>query len=142
VEANKRWVLTKLEKMGLGHFLLVRTKDNIIMPWAEVSEEERKAVSSTTEVIEEYCRKINTYLKRPNQLDTTIDYCMAMKNRRLVKNLMRFSPLNTKEFDDVVGFGYLLMARDAMFSLFDKIKKRAEQDRGIEAAFAAFSQAV
>lgn len=136
LEANKQWAVTKMKKLGLQKFLLLRQKDGSILPFEEG--EANMAVTSTDDTIEEYCRLINIYLRRPKG-PGEIDYCKLLKSTRLITNLMRFNPKRTKEFDDVVTFGYALIGMDAFSVLRDRLKKQEKKDEHIAAVFAAIT---
>lgn len=124
LEANKQWAVTKMKKMGLQRFLLLRQKDGSILPFEEG--ELNMAVTSTDDVINEYCRLLKSYLRWPKHADE-IDYCLLLKNPERIKNLMRFNPKRTTAFDDIVTLGLVMIAMDAFFVLRDRLKEEEKQ---------------
>lgn len=110
VEANKGWVITKLIKDGLRHFVLVRSTDGVIRPY--IPGEESTLTYTTDVIIETYCRLWALYIKAPKAVGVP-DYLKEYKSLKGLYQLMNFDPLNTKKFDLVVSGGLCLMARDA-----------------------------
>lgn len=112
VEANKGWLVTKLKKLGLQHFLLIKDKSTgMIRPYQEG--DELVLISTTTDMINEYCRAIARYIAKP-YMDGDIDWLKYIKSVRLLRQMMDFDPLNTKIYDMVVSFGYCRLAIEAM----------------------------
>lgn len=115
VEANKGWVVTRLKKDGLQNFLLLKDKKlGIIRPFQEG--DELTLINTTEDMINEYCRAIARYIRKPTAPDD-IDWLKTIKSDRLIQQLMNFDVQNTKKFDMVVSFGYCRMAIEALFAI-------------------------
>jgi hypothetical protein len=130
IEANKRWVMTKLKNMKLHNFLLVRQSDGTIQPFQYG--EANMSVSTTKELINDLCRLGNAYLKYP-QLPGEVDYCKVLKILSLIDQLMRFKPAKTQEFDEVMSFLYWLLAMEAFSAIKHLLFSLDQQDDGLAA---------
>jgi hypothetical protein len=127
IEANKGWLVTKIKKVGLQNFLLLKDKKTgVIRPYIEG--DELTLINTTDEMINEYCRAIARYLRKPN--DGEIDWLDYINSARLIEQLMNFDPMNTKIYDLVVSFGYWRLAVEALAY----VKHQREKERGYYSA--------
>lgn len=123
VEANKKWLVTRLKKDGLQNFLLLRKKDGSIGPYKDGDDD--KLVSTTHDLIDAYIRSIKKYMAEAKG-GVGIDYLSEIKSLRLLQQLSNFKPDNTKMFDLVVAFGLTRLAAES-FSVF---RNNQEEDDG------------
>lgn len=116
IEANKRWVITKLKEMKLQNFLLCRQNDGTITPYT--FGEKNMSVSTNKDVIDTICRLINRHYKYP-QMPGEVDNCLQVTDIDYIEQVMNFKPHKTKKYDMVMSDGYSLMALEA-FSAYEK----------------------
>jgi hypothetical protein len=139
IEANKAWVVTEFEKLGLQNFLLVRRADRTIVPY-NMNDDANIPITTTNDVIETYCRLGNSYLRVPVADD--IDYVMAMRSLRLIKQLMAFNPNDTKKYDLAVCFLLCLLAMHAFSAFYDELKKKEKALDSLSVAYNAIMDLV
>lgn len=125
VEANKKWLVTKLINEGLYNYLLLRKSDGTISPYKEG--DENKLVSTTHDLIDSIVRLIKRYTAEVVGQDAGIDYLKHIKSKRLLDQLGNFDPTNTKIYDLVMAFGYTRLAAES-FSIFKNSENVAEDD--------------
>lgn len=126
IEANKQWMVTKLVNMGLGNFLLLLQADGTIKPYK--LGEKNKAITSSTSVINNYCRSIDTWMKKPKQ-PGEVDYCIhGIKRKKMIGQLMNFNPNDPSPYDDVVSLGYCQLAQDSFAAIIEYLKQNAPDE--------------
>jgi hypothetical protein len=135
IEANKAWVVTAFEKLGLQNFLLVRLADRTIVPY-NLNNEENIPVATSGDIIETYCRLGNTYMRAPATKDD-VDYLMHCKSIRLMNGLMGFTPHDTKKFDLEVCFLLCLLAMYSFSAFAEELKRKHKKLDYLKQAFDA-----
>lgn len=121
VEANKKWVATKLIEDGLGRYMLVIDRsDGQIKPWNNkmytYNKEGNKIpnwglISSTSGGIDKNfaVRVISRYIAAPKNLEVDKDYGRTIKSERLLSQLESYSKEYDKLHDLVRAFGWALI---------------------------------
>lgn len=123
VESNKQWVITKLKKDKLHHFLLVVYPDGIIREFK--LNEDSKPVSATEERINNYIRAIKRFWREP-KTEGEVDYLKEAKSPILYEQAMNFDPKDTKRFDVAVAYGWYCVAYES----FNQLLEDKEKDEG------------
>lgn len=112
VEANRGWLVTSLIKRGFKKFLLLRDrKTGVIRPYKK--DDELDLINTTEDLINDYCRAIARYLRKPT-VEGEIDYLKFLKSRRGIAQLMDFDPYDTQKSDWVVAMGYMRLAIECL----------------------------
>lgn len=116
VEANVPEFATRLLSEGLGRFMLVKDKAGNYVIWSRwmgLAHEEDKQyhlIRTTSNsqdskiLLEIFVRLIKMFIQRPE--DGEKDYGMTIKDERVIKQLKKFDPLDTKLFDLIMAWGY------------------------------------
>lgn len=119
IEGNASYVATRLLEEGLGKFMLIKDENGIITTWKRwmglPNEKEKKyqlvritSNSATNkEMLEMIVRVIKNYIGTPAEGEK--DYGATIKSERLLRQIMDFSPLDTRLYDLVMAFGYTLL---------------------------------
>lgn len=115
VEANKKWVVTRLKNDNLHNYLLLLKPDGTIAPYKEGDDD--RLVNTTHSLIDAYIRAIKRYLAQVKNGGVGIDYLFYQKCLRILKQLVHFKADDTKKFDLVVALGLTRLAAEA-FSIF------------------------
>jgi hypothetical protein len=117
-EFNKPWVVKKLKDDGLQNFLLMRTKERSMEPYNSARKQFYISTqrSGGVDVIDEIIRAINVRLRRP-QTPNEFDRLTMVRSERLLEGLMRFTPTDTKRFDEVMCYGHNVLALDALINI-------------------------
>ena len=122
VEANVPEFATRLMMEGLGRFMIVKDKEGnfcIWERWMGLPKEEDKSYNlvrttgnspQTRETLESFVRLIKMVLTRPESGEK--DYGMAIKSERIMKQIMKVDPNDTKLFDLFMAWGYAELADD------------------------------
>jgi hypothetical protein len=122
IEGNSPYVFTRLMEEGLGYYLLVK-EDNggFFTTWKRYMglpnepDKKYKSIKITSNgtdktMMEALVRVIKNYIEKPSDGET--DYGKYIKSTRLLKQIMDFNPLDTRVYDLVMCFGWLLFALD------------------------------
>lgn len=114
VEANKKWVATKLIEDGLGRYMLVRNRDTgKIERWKPGMN--YGLISTETEDLETIVRLIARYITKPvADNDKWNNYLKTINSERLIDQLMSFTKERSKFADLVMGFGLTLMCMEVL----------------------------
>lgn len=136
LEGNAPYVFTRLMEEGLGHYLLVKDDNGgFFTTWkpymglpaqADKSYKSIKVTSNGTDktMIEALVRVIKNYIEKPIEGDR--DYGKLIKSIRLLKQLMDFNPLDTKVYDLVMCFGWLLFGMEIYIDM--QLAPRSDYD--------------
>ncbi len=75
------------------------------------------------EMLETLVRLIKNYIEKPEENEK--DYGKTIRSEKLLRQLMEFTPEDTKKYDLVMAFGYCLLAKelyvDSLFNTEDNI---------------------
>lgn len=122
VEANVPEFATRLMSEGLGRFMIVKDKEGnfcIWERWMGLPKEEEKSYHllrttgnspQTREMLESFVRLIKMVITKPERGEK--DYGMAIKSERIMKQIMKIDPNDTKLFDLFMAWGYCELADD------------------------------
>lgn len=124
IEANKKWLITKIKKEGLHHYLLLKQKNGSIEPYREGDEND--LVNTTVDLINAYCRAINKYWAKPKGNDP--DMIETIKSLALLQHGMNFDVNNTRLYDLIVSFGYWRLAVEAFTVWITEKRKNSDYD--------------
>lgn len=125
VEANVPEFATRLLAEGLGRFMMVKDKAGNYVIWSRwmgLAHEEDKQyhlIRTTSNsqdskvLLEIFVRLIKMFIQRPE--DGEKDYGMTIKDERVIKQLKKFDPMDTKIFDLIMAWGYAEFT-DEMYS--------------------------
>lgn len=127
VEANVPEFATRLISEGLGRFMLVKDKAGnyvIWTRWMGLAHEEDKqyhlirttANSPETRImLESFVRLIKMFIQKPE--DGEKDYGMTIKDERILKQLKKIDPTDTRLFDLFMALGYAMFTNDVYTGL-------------------------
>lgn len=112
-EGNKPWVTKKLKDDQLHNFIIIRTTEKLIMPYDHNNEAHQRLTTTVStrnlDVIEELCRAVNTYYRKPSKEDPT-DRMASLDSVRAIEQYMAFKPMNTKKTDLAMCAGLNIIA--------------------------------
>lgn len=134
VESNNKWVLKSLRDDKLHHFVILKDTKGVYRPFR--IGDEMHATSATTEVINDYCRKLNKWMA-PSRHEGDYDYIEALRRPKTIEQLMSFDPMDTKRYDSAVSLGWWRIGIEAIAEWI--AKNREDEGRydaeGIQTAF-------
>lgn len=122
IEGNASYVATRMLEEGLGNYMFVRDENGNITPWKRwmglPQEPEKKysliRITSNSalskDMLEALVRVIKNYIEKPE--DGAKDYGKTIQSERLLRQLMDFEPENTRLYDLVMAFGWMLLAKE------------------------------
>lgn len=124
VEANRKWVATKLIQDGLGRFLMVQRKDNgKYALWTPALEKDPVTgknnyglISADADALESIVRVISKYIVKPKEGDANLNYGATIKSERLLDQMSRFNKEKSKLFDLVMAFGWTLILMEILMT--------------------------
>jgi hypothetical protein len=134
VESNNKWVLKNLRSDNLHHFIILKDTKGVYRPFKPG--DEMHPTSATTEVINDYCRKLNRWMA-PARHEGDVDYIAKLLRPKTIEQLMGFDPLDTKRYDSAVSLGWWRIGIEA---LAEWVAKNHEDDsrydpEGLQTAF-------
>jgi hypothetical protein len=127
VEANMPEHATRLIAEGLGRFMLVKDLAGNFVIWsrwmglAHEEDKQYKLIRTTSNsqdskiMLEIFVRLIKMFLQRPEPGEK--DYGMTLKDERIIKQLMKVDPTDTKLFDLFMALGYCEFTDDVYTGL-------------------------
>lgn len=146
VEANNGWLATRLEAEGLGHYMLWKDSDNNISlyrPNHKNSQNPLKHIktlkSGNVDTVSDIIRYIKSYIVEAKKEYDELDYGATIKSERLIEQIKKFDPTDTKKFDLVMAFGYWLMCHENYLVLLMKPEEKMYQALYISQIYQAFS---
>lgn len=148
IEANAPYVATRLMEEGLGRFMLIRDENGIITTWKRwmglPNEKDKKyqliritANSQNKEMLEMLVRVIKNYIETPTHGEK--DYGKTIRAERLLRQLMDFTPLDTKLFDCVMSFGYTLLALELYLDILLNTEEEYNNPLNVESILRALA---
>lgn len=123
IEANKKWLVTRLEQDNLQNFILYFDENGNIVPYN--TNGQNKLISSTINLINAYVRAVKRYIQEVSKDSGMIDYLSTIKSIPLLTQLGKFRADATKEFDLGVCFGLLRLATES----FEAYLSRKDSDK-------------
>lgn len=141
VEANSPLTYTRLKNEGLGNYLVVKHKDGYYCRWTTVLEDNeykgivRSRNATQNELMETIIELIKHYTFKGD--DGESEYARTIKSLKLLQQLIKFDPLDTKKSDLVMSMGYALLAYIVYQSELSQIKDEMFDEVSIRAAFSA-----
>lgn len=121
IESNNGTIATRLEDEGLGHYMLFKNDEGVLVRYRANHNKSLKLIknvkSGGVDTIADIILYIKNYLLEANPKFGEIDYGATIKSERLLKQLKEFDPEDTKKFDLVMAFGYLLMCHENYLAL-------------------------
>lgn len=148
IEANASYVATRLMEEGMGRFMLIKDENGIITTWKRwmglATEKEKKyqliRITSNSavnkEMQETLVRVIKNYIYK---VEGEKDYGQTIKSERLLKKLMDFNPLDTRLFDEVMSFGYGLIALELYLDILLNAEEEYNNPINIESVLRALA---
>lgn len=135
VEGNKTWVVTKLRKDKLHHFLVFKYPDGSIRPY-QIGDEDIKPVSASPQMINDYIRAIKRMWRQP-RLDGEVDYMQLVQSPLLYEQSMKFDPTDTKKFDHTVSYGWYCLCLESLSYFFEETQDESDMysEKPIQQAF-------
>lgn len=148
IEANVPDMATKLMQEGLGKFMLVKNRDGVPCIWERwmgLPDEPGKEYSllRTTgnadhkNMIEYFMTLAKNYFYKPEE--GAKDYGATIKSLRLLDKCMKLTPLDTKLFDEFMGWGYCLYSIDIYGAILMKPDDRLYNDINIQTVLRALA---
>lgn len=114
VEANSPATYTRLKNEGLGNYLVVKHTDGYFCKWhIGLEDNEYKGIvrsrnATQNELMETLIELIKHYTYRGDEGES--EYARTIKSVKLLNQMIKFDPLDTRKSDLVMGFGYALLA--------------------------------
>lgn len=101
IESNMSWLATRLKEWGFENFLIVLNEDNILEPYKPYAKQ--RLFTSQKDTIGQYT---SAGVQHLGGIDTVygIDNIKYIESIEVIKQLMKFDPLNTREFDAAVCY--------------------------------------
>lgn len=116
-EGNKPWVTKKLKDDKMHNFIIVRTTDKLVVPYDEHNKDHQRLTTTVRnrdlDVIEEICRAVNTYYRKPTKEDPT-DRMKQLDSSRAIEQYMSFKPMDTKKTDLAMCAGLNIVAMNGI----------------------------
>lgn len=142
VEANKKWVATRLIQDGLGRFMLIKNKETgVIEPWTPKHKRMNNytLISTNKEDIGTIIRSISKFLVPPGLGE--IDHARSIKSERLFPQLMDFDPTDTTKYDLVMAFGWALICGEVLQAIPMNFQDPIYSSHNVQAVWGAFEKA-
>lgn len=146
IEGNSPTFFTRLMNEGLGNYMIVRHKDGYLTKWdismdkGDYKSVKRTKNASQNEIMEMIIEVIKGYTFRSED-DAMNQYAKTIKSVRFFEQACKFTPDNTKEFDDIMSSGYCLIAYEVYRSILAQVKDGYYDEVAIRALFAATERA-
>lgn len=135
IEGNMPGIATRMIELGLGNYILVRTKEGAFEPYREGNKQKYYVTTNNGEksTIDAYVLATKNYMGEPDEGD--FDNMVNIDSLEVLSDLSQFEPENTRVYDAGVAFMIGIMGIDAYIGWrHSEIKKRRLEVDGVAAA--------
>lgn len=146
IEGNARNTYTRIMNEGLGNYMIIKHKDgyltkfDISMERADYKSVVRSKNASQNEIMEMIIEVIKAYTFRSED-DEMNQYAKTIKSIRFFEQAAKFDPLQTQEYDVIMGIGYCLIAYEVYRGMLAQVKDGYYDEVAIKALFSATERA-
>lgn len=105
VEGNMPWVATMLINLGFGNFIIVK-RDGVYEPYDESKTNQKLLITQnnvSTKSVNDYVLAGKQFIGTPSEAGD-FNNILNIMSKDLIKQLMRFDPGDTKQFDAAMAF--------------------------------------
>lgn len=151
IEANNAATATQLEEEGLGHYMLFKNSEGVIVPYKANHRKlpvelggQLKFIKNVKaggiNVISDIIIYIKSYLQRAKKEYGEVDYGELIRSERFLAQAKEFDAKDTKRFDLVMAKGYALMCHENYLALLQQYPEESFKEYEVNSTLAALDK--